>query len=191
MLDSTNSGHWWRVLGVRVRPGTCNFPYNENPTRALSTVTQMLLAINWRYWQVVKNSCLRMKVQGHLMKVRLIKMYQVCDRGRWRGRTPGGTFNLSIDAIFTMCSHTFTLFWLRKTSVTVEIIEISFDVFAFPPEISLILSKSFPISCVFCCIFSICVLLHFPFQYALFHFPDRGDVSKYGQGGHQIGIWSK
>ena len=33
---------------------------------------------------------------------------------------PGGTFQkLSHDAIFTVCSHTFTLFWLRKTSMIV------------------------------------------------------------------------
>ena len=31
--------HWWRVLGVRVRPGTRHFPYNENPTRALNTTS--------------------------------------------------------------------------------------------------------------------------------------------------------
>ena len=30
---------WWRVLGVRVRPGTRNFPYNENPTRALNSTS--------------------------------------------------------------------------------------------------------------------------------------------------------
>ena len=36
-----------------------------------------------------------------------------------------------------VCSHTFTLFWLRKTSVTVEIFQLSIRVFtcAFPAEI--------------------------------------------------------
>ena len=41
-------------------------------------------------------------------------------------------------AIFIVCSHTFTLFWLRKTYVIVEIYQISFRVFvcAFPLKIS-------------------------------------------------------
>ena len=42
---------------------------------------------------------------------------------------PGGIFQkLSCDAIFVMCLHTFTLFWLRKTSVTIKIFWISFRV---------------------------------------------------------------
>ena len=58
-------------------------------------------------------------------------------------------------AIFTMCSHTFTLFWSKKTSVIVEICQLSFHVFvcAFPPKISSFHSKSFtffPIFCVIC-----------------------------------------
>ena len=39
--------------------------------------TLMLLPINWRYWQMVRNSCKHMKVQGHLMKVRFIEIHQV------------------------------------------------------------------------------------------------------------------
>ena len=31
--------HWWRVLDVRIEPGTRHFPYNENPTRALNTTS--------------------------------------------------------------------------------------------------------------------------------------------------------
>ena len=27
------------VLGVRVQPATCHFPYNDNPTRALNTTS--------------------------------------------------------------------------------------------------------------------------------------------------------
>ena len=48
-----------------------------------------------------------------------------------------------------VCSHKFTLFWLRKTSVTVEIFWISFRVFvrAFPPEISWIFNVFFLILC--------------------------------------------
>ena len=33
------------------------------------------------------------------------------------GQTSGTFPNLSHGTVFTMCSHTFTLFWLRKTSV--------------------------------------------------------------------------
>ena len=52
---------------------------------------------------------------------------------------------LSHDTIFTMCSHTFTLFWLRKTSVIVKIYKISFPVFvyALPQEISSCFGKFF------------------------------------------------
>ena len=37
----------------------------------------MLLAINWHYWQVGKNSCMHMKVQGHLMQARFTEIHQV------------------------------------------------------------------------------------------------------------------
>ena len=40
-------------------------------------LTQMLLAINWHYWQAGKNSHKRMKVQGRLMQVRFIEIHQV------------------------------------------------------------------------------------------------------------------
>ena len=39
--------------------------------------TQMLLAINWRYWQAGKNSRLRMRVQSRFMEVRFIVILQV------------------------------------------------------------------------------------------------------------------
>ena len=60
---------------------------------------------------------------------------------------PDGTFQtLSNDTIFVVSSHTFTLFWLRKSSVTIKIFWISFRVFVcvFSPEISSIFGKSFP-----------------------------------------------
>ena len=39
---------------------------------------------------------------------------------------PGGTFQKhSCDAIFTVCSHTFTLFWSRKASVITKIFPVS------------------------------------------------------------------
>ena len=51
----------------------------------------------------------------------------------------GGTYpKLSWGPIFIVCSHTFTLFWLRKISVIVETFQLSFRVFicAFHLEIS-------------------------------------------------------
>ena len=41
-------------------------------------------------------------------------------------------------AIFSVCSHTFILFWLRKTSVSIETYQLSFHMFicASHPEIS-------------------------------------------------------
>ena len=57
---------------------------------------------------------------------------------------PGGIFQrLCSDVIFAVCSHTFTLFWLRKTSVTIKIFQISFRVFtwACPTVISSIFDE--------------------------------------------------
>jgi hypothetical protein len=55
-------------------------------------------------------------------------------------------FKSTSDAIFVVFSHTFILFWLRKTAVNVEIFRLSFRVFAcaFPMVISSIFVKSFP-----------------------------------------------
>ena len=58
-------------------------------------------------------------------------------------------------SVCRMCSRTFTLFWLRKTSVIVEIFQWSFHVFvpAFYPEIFSFFGKSFPLSFpIFCVI---------------------------------------
>ena len=46
--------------------------------------------------------------------------------------------NLLCGAVFTMCSHTFTLFWSRKTSVIIKTFQLSFHVFmcVFHLEIS-------------------------------------------------------
>ena len=40
-------------------------------------LTQMLLAINWRYWQAGKNSLMHMNVQGRLMQSYFIEMHKV------------------------------------------------------------------------------------------------------------------
>ena len=46
---------------------------------------------------------------------------------------PDGTYKkFSRDAIFTVCSHTFTLFLSRKTSVIVKILQISFVCLCVP-----------------------------------------------------------
>ena len=60
--------------------------------------------------------------------------------------TPGGTFRkLTSDAVFVVCSQTFTFFRLRKMAVPVEISRYSFHMFvcASPSVISLIPGKSF------------------------------------------------
>ena len=60
--------------------------------------------------------------------------------------TLGGTFRkLSSDAVFVVCSQTFTLFRLRKTAVPVKISRYSFRVFvcACPSVTSSIPDKSF------------------------------------------------
>ena len=68
------------------------------------------------------------------------------------------------DAIFVVCSHTFTLFWLRKTSETFEIFRWSFHVFtcAFPSVISSIFGKSFPFP--FACFVLLFHSLHYIFR---------------------------
>ena len=55
------------------------------------------------------------------------------------------SFKSSSDAIFVVCSHTFTLFWLRKTAMSVKIFQFSFRVFACacPTVIYSIFGKSF------------------------------------------------
>ena len=51
-----------------------HFIYNESTKYYL---IQMLLAVNWRYWQAGKNSRVCMKVQGRLMQARFIEICQV------------------------------------------------------------------------------------------------------------------
>jgi hypothetical protein len=92
---------------------------------------------------------------------------------RWRRRNwcrniflskpTGGTLQkLSSDTIFVVCSHTFTLIWLRKMAVTVKIFQLSFCAFAcaLPTVISSILGKSFPFPFPY---FELFVLQYFPF----------------------------
>ena len=45
-------------------------------------LTQMLVAINWRYWQAEKNPGIRMMVQGRLMQARFIEVHQVYAKKR-------------------------------------------------------------------------------------------------------------
>ena len=66
-----------------------------------------------------------------------------------RAASSGGIFpKLSCDTVFTVCWHTFTLFWLRKTSVIVETFQLSFRVFvcAVHPEIYSFFRQQFPFS---------------------------------------------
>ena len=56
-------------------------------------------------------------------------------------------------AVFTVYSHTLTLFWSRKTSVKIETTQLSFHVFmcAIRPEISSFLLRVFPFFSYFLC----------------------------------------
>ena len=69
----------------------------------------------------------------------------------WHGSLSQSKESKCCDTVFVVCSKTFTLFWLRKTAVPVEISRYSFRVFvcACPFVISSIPGKSF----------------HFPFPY--------------------------
>ena len=65
------------VLGLRVRPGTQHFPYNENPTRALNTTSlKYCLSSTDAVDRRGKNSRMRMKIQGRLMLTRFIEIHQ-------------------------------------------------------------------------------------------------------------------
>ena len=52
-----------------------------------------------------------------------------------------------------LCSHIFTLFWSRKTSVIIKTFQLNFHVFkwTFHPEIYSIFGKSFPFLFLFLC----------------------------------------
>jgi hypothetical protein len=61
--------HWCRVLGVRVRPGTRHFPYNENSTIALNTTSlKFCLPSTDAIDSLEKKSHMRVKVKGRLIK---------------------------------------------------------------------------------------------------------------------------
>ena len=60
---------WWSIVVPSLR-----WKYDE---RTKHYLTQMLLAINWRYWQEGKHSRKHMKVQGGFMQVHFIEIHQV------------------------------------------------------------------------------------------------------------------
>ena len=65
------------MLGVRVRPGTRYIPYNENPKRALNTISLKCCLSSTDAIDRRKNSRMRMKVQGHLMQAGISEIYKV------------------------------------------------------------------------------------------------------------------
>ena len=82
-LDSTNSDtHFMNTMitectgtGTTRNPSFClRWKFDESAKHYL---TQMLLAINWRYWQKGRISRMRMKVQGRFMQARFIELHQV------------------------------------------------------------------------------------------------------------------
>ena len=79
--------HRWRVLGVRVRPGTRHFPYNENPTRALNTKSLKCCLLSTDAIDAGKNSRMCMKVQRRLMQEPFIEIHQVFAKKKKRSDT--------------------------------------------------------------------------------------------------------
>ena len=70
--------HVVRVLGVRVRPGTRHFPYNENPKKALNTTSfKCCLPSTYAIHKLGKNSRMRKVFQGRLIQARFIEIHKV------------------------------------------------------------------------------------------------------------------
>ena len=66
---------------------------------------------------------------NHITRYHLELSYQFSAPSNFLSRNPlVALFENSHNAIFTMCSHTFTLFWSRNISVIVEIFQITFCV---------------------------------------------------------------
>ena len=71
---------WIQPKNQIVPPFSLQWISNESTKHYL---IQMLLAINWCYWQVGKHSCMRMKVQGRLMQAHFIKIPQVAAKKKF------------------------------------------------------------------------------------------------------------
>ena len=70
-------------------PGCTDSTWKPNSSRQWKSeestqhyLTQILLAIYWRYWQAGKNARMRMRVQGRLMQARFIEIHQVVAKER-------------------------------------------------------------------------------------------------------------
>ena len=61
----------------------CNFPYNENLTRALNTTSLNAACHQLTLLTGGKNSRMRMEVQGRLMQARFIEIHQVFEKKGW------------------------------------------------------------------------------------------------------------
>ena len=107
----------------------------------------------WRHILVL-NIC-EWQNTSHIHKFR--KRKRILSQKKWRDLHMKGRHkhmeaslkrfdNHRCGTVSTECSHIFTFFWSRKTSVIVEISQLSFSMFvcAFPPEISSVFGKSFP-----------------------------------------------
>ena len=85
MLDTTNSdpGFMKTIIteeaierkAISDKRGHYNLQWKSDKNTKHS-FTQMVLAINWRYWQAGENSCICMKVYDHLMQVCFIEFHQ-------------------------------------------------------------------------------------------------------------------
>ena len=76
MLDSTNSDHDFMNTIITGDESWVSLQWKSDESTK-HYLAQMLLAVNWRYWQAGKSSRMRMKVQGRLMQAHFIEIHQV------------------------------------------------------------------------------------------------------------------
>jgi hypothetical protein len=68
---------WYGSLRLLAVPQTHEVIERKSEESTKHYLTQMLLAINWCYWQVGKNSRMHMKIRGCLVQARFIEIHQV------------------------------------------------------------------------------------------------------------------
>ena len=134
---------------------------------------------NWEIFKKLCQPCPLMKEYkqyldfgGNYVDVWLCRNFYIT---KSLSQPPGGTFHKLCDTIFVVCSQIFTLFWLIKTAVPVEISRYSIRVFscAYPTVISSISGWSF----------------HFPFPYFVINhiFFNNPVRSSFSNSGHIFG----
>ena len=92
--------HWWRVLGLQVWPANqIALPLSLKWKSNKSTkhyLTEILVAINWCYWQAGKNSHMHMKIQDRLIQARFIEIHQVFGKKKVGYFSNRGIYNSNV-----------------------------------------------------------------------------------------------